>query len=75
MRDTRGFSDMQEQTQIGQIVSQLINALRSHLAELGIAAAHGHEGLHSKAEYIYDMFTERTPVSNARRRWSGHVGR
>src|SRR5262245_13933590 len=43
--------------------TQVINALRAHLAELGIAAAQGREGLKELLEIIADEDDERLPVS------------
>src|SRR6202158_1782069 len=45
--------------------TQLINALRAHLAELGLVAAKGHEGLHQLVTAVAESGDERLP-SNAR---------
>src|SRR5664280_7044 len=45
--------------------TQLINALRAHLAELGLVAAKGHEGLHQLVTAVAESSDERLP-SNAR---------
>jgi transposase len=45
--------------------TQLINALRAHLAELGLVAAKGHEGLHRLVTAVAASGDERLP-SNAR---------
>jgi len=45
--------------------TQLTNALRAHLAELGLVAAKGREGLHQLAAVVTDYGNERLP-SNAR---------
>src|SRR5471032_596254 len=45
--------------------TQLINALRAHLAELGLVAAKGHEGLHQLVMAVAESSDERLP-SNAR---------
>jgi transposase len=42
--------------------TQLINALRAHLAELGIVAAQGHEGLKQLLAIIADERDERLPI-------------
>src|SRR6267142_1822521 len=42
--------------------TQLINALRSHMAELGIVAAQGREGLKELLAIIADEKNERLPV-------------
>jgi len=42
--------------------TQVINALRSHLAELGIVAAQGHEGLKELLKIIADAKDARLPV-------------
>src|ERR1035438_8074184 len=44
--------------------TQLINALRAHLAELGLVAAKGHEGLHQLVTAVAESSDERLP-SNA----------
>src|SRR5450432_4732239 len=41
--------------------TQLINALRAHLAELGLVAAKGHEGLHQLVTAVTDSSDERLP--------------
>jgi len=45
--------------------TQLINALRAHLAELGLVAAKGREGLHQLVAVVTECGNERLP-SNAR---------
>src|SRR5882762_2860123 len=45
--------------------TQLINALRAHLAELGLVAAKGREGLHQLVTVVTECGDERLP-SNAR---------
>src|SRR6266851_4644531 len=45
--------------------TQLINALRAHLAELGLVAAKGHEGLHQLVTAVTESSDEQLP-SNAR---------
>jgi len=45
--------------------TQLTNALRAHLAELGLVAAKGREGLHQLATVVTECGVERLP-SNAR---------
>ena len=45
--------------------TQLINALRAHLAELGLVAAKGREGLHQLVAVVMECGDERLP-SNAR---------
>jgi transposase len=45
--------------------TQLINALRAHLAELGLVAAKGHEGLHQLVTAVAESSDEGLP-SNAR---------
>ena len=45
--------------------TQLINALRAHLAELGLVAAKGREGVHQLAAVVMECGDERLP-SNAR---------
>jgi len=45
--------------------TQLTNALRAHLAELGLVAAKGREGLHQLAAVVTDYGNEQLP-SNAR---------
>ena len=45
--------------------TQLINALRAHLAELGLVAAKGHEGLHQQVTAVAESSDELLP-SNAR---------
>src|SRR5471030_384399 len=45
--------------------TQLINALRAHLAELGLVAAKGHEGLHQQVTAVAESSDEQLP-SNAR---------
>jgi transposase len=45
--------------------TQLINALRAHLAELGLVAAKGHEGLHQQVMAVAESSDEQLP-SNAR---------
>src|SRR5882724_1503361 len=45
--------------------TQLINALRAHLAELGLVAAKGREGLHQLVTVVMECSDERLP-SNAR---------
>ena len=42
--------------------TQVINALRAHLAELGIAAAQGHEGLKELLKIIADEKDARLPI-------------
>jgi transposase len=42
--------------------TQVINALRAHLAELGIVAAQGREGLKQLLEIIADKADERLPI-------------
>ena len=42
--------------------TQVINALRAHLAELGIAAAQGREGLKTLLAIIADERDERLPI-------------
>jgi transposase len=42
--------------------TQVINALRAHMAELGIVAAQGHEGLKKLLAVIADEKNERLPV-------------
>jgi transposase len=42
--------------------TQVINALRAHLAELGIVAAQGHEGLKDLLAIIADENDERLPI-------------
>jgi len=42
--------------------TQVINALRAHLAELGIVAAQGHEGLKQLLTIIADERDERLPI-------------
>ena len=39
--------------------TQLINALRAHLAELGLVAAKGREGLHQLATIVMESCEER----------------
>src|SRR5471032_1702867 len=41
--------------------TQLINALRAHLAELGLVAAKGHEGLHQLVTAVTESSDERLP--------------
>jgi transposase len=45
--------------------TQLINTLRAHLAELGLVAAKGHEGLHQRVTAVTESSDERLP-NNAR---------
>jgi transposase len=45
--------------------TQLINAVRSHLAELGIVAAQGRDGLKELLEFVADASNDRLSV-NAR---------
>jgi len=45
--------------------TQLINALRAHLAELGLVTAKGHEGLHQLVTVVAERVDERLP-GNAR---------
>jgi len=42
--------------------TQVINALRAHMAELGIVAAQGREGLNKLLEIIADKADERLPI-------------
>ena len=41
---------------------QISNAIRSHMAEFGMAAAVGRQGLHSLIEVVHDAADERVPV-------------
>lgn len=41
---------------------QISNAIRSHMAEFGMAAAVGRQGLHSLFEVVHDAADERVPV-------------
>ncbi len=41
---------------------QISNAIRSHMAEFGMAAAVGRQGLHSLIEVVHDLADERVPV-------------
>lgn len=41
---------------------QISNAIRSHMAEFGMAAAVGRQGLHSLIEVVHDPADERVPV-------------
>lgn len=41
---------------------QISNAIRSHMAEFGMAAAVGRQGLHSLIEVVHDADDERVPV-------------
>ena len=41
---------------------QISNAIRSHMAEFGMAAAAGRQGLHSLIEVVHDAADERVPV-------------
>jgi transposase len=45
--------------------TQVINALRAHLAELGIVAAQGREGLKQLLKIIADEKDARLPTSEA----------
>ena len=45
--------------------TQLINALRAHLAELGLVAAKGHEGLHQLVTAVAESSEERSQVTHA----------
>jgi transposase len=50
--------------------TQVINALRSHLAELGITAAQGREGVKELLTIIADDRDERFPIDARAVFWS-----
>jgi transposase len=61
-RPTMRFVGVKSAEQQGQLMTQVINALRAHLAELGIVAAQGREGLMDLLAIIADEKDERLPV-------------